>query len=186
GSRTISIFLQPPGVIALGGSTTICCSCQCGRGKFVLYKNGLKLHELEPLGGRAEFSISNATESDRGSYSCHYLNGAKEEARSESVEVWVEEFRLHKPVLSILPGREVNAGAYVTLHCVTGDASASCYLYLEGQANVFKFLPRGQDNVNLSDVRAGNGGRYRCQCYTGLIGSFEWSPSSDALELVVR
>ena len=89
GALTISIFLKPPGVIPPGGSTTICCSCQCDSGRFVLYKKGHQLRSLEPRGGRAEFSISNATQEDSGAYSCHYLDGDTVLARSETLEVTV-------------------------------------------------------------------------------------------------
>ncbi|XP_009563693.2 immunoglobulin superfamily member 1 isoform X2 [Cuculus canorus] len=182
---TVFIFLQPPGVIPPGGSTTICCSCRCDSGKFVLYRNGIKLRTLELRGSRAEFSIYNATKSDRGSYSCHYLDGGNVLAYSNSVEVRVEDFHLHKPVLSILPGLEVNAGAYVTVRCTIEDSDAGCFLYLEGQAKDFPFLPKGQDNINLSHVHKGNEGRYSCQCFTG-VSSIKWSATSEPLYLVVK
>ncbi|NWH78985.1 LIRA1 protein, partial [Piaya cayana] len=185
GPPTISIFLQPPGVIPPGGSTTICCSCQCDSGKFVLYKNGRKLRTLELRGSRAEFSISNATKNDRGSYNCHYLDGDNVLAYSEFVEVKVEDLQLHKPVLSILPGLVVNPGANVTLRCTIEDSDAGCFLYLEGQANDVPFLPKGQDHFNLSHVHKGNEGRYSCQCFTG-VGSIKWSATSEPLYLVVK
>ncbi|KAM7090681.1 osteoclast-associated immunoglobulin-like receptor [Ciconia maguari] len=104
---SISIFLKPPGVIPPGGSTTICCSCQRDRGNFVLYKDGRQFRTLELRGSRAEFSISNVTQKDTGAYNCHYLDGGIVLARSETVEVMVQEFHLPKPVLSVLPGHEV-------------------------------------------------------------------------------
>lgn len=90
GAPTISIFLKPPGVIPPGGSTTICCSCQCDNGNFVLYQNGQQVRTLELRGSRAEFSISNATQKDAGAYSCHYRNGDAVLARSETVEIQVQ------------------------------------------------------------------------------------------------
>uniref|UniRef100_A0A8C5IQD9 Ig-like domain-containing protein n=1 Tax=Junco hyemalis TaxID=40217 RepID=A0A8C5IQD9_JUNHY len=87
---TISIIQKPPGVIPPGGSTTIYCICQCSSGSFRMYKGGHQLPTLEQSGGKAEFSISNATYEDRGSYVCHYLEGDTELARSTELEVFVE------------------------------------------------------------------------------------------------
>lgn len=77
-------------MIPPGGSTTICCTCQRGYGSFVLYKGSRQLHTLEQSGSRAEFSISNATYKDRGTYVCHYLEGGTVLARSDELEVSVE------------------------------------------------------------------------------------------------
>nr|XP_013225780.1 immunoglobulin superfamily member 1 [Columba livia] len=183
-SPTISIFLKPPGVIPPGGSTTICCSCQCDNGNFVLYKNGYQLLTLELHDSRAEFSISNATQEDAGPYSCHYLDGGTVLSRSETVDVMVQEFHLPKPVLSVLPGQEVAAGAHVAFYCTIAHSSASCFLYLEGQ-NKAELFSKEQGDFNLSHVRKGNGGRYSCQCYTK-GASFKWSAVSKTLDLVVK
>ncbi|NWI76859.1 IGSF1 protein, partial [Dryoscopus gambensis] len=113
GAPTVSIFQKPPGVIPPGGSTTICCTYQRGYGSFVLYKGSRQLRTLEQSGSRAEFSISNATYEDRGAYFCHYLEGGTVLARSGELEISVEELRLPRPNLSVLPGHEVTAGADV-------------------------------------------------------------------------
>ncbi|XP_050763543.1 immunoglobulin superfamily member 1-like [Gymnogyps californianus] len=182
---TISIFLKPPGVISPGGSTIICCSCQCDNGNFVLYKNGRRLRTLELHGSRAKFPISNATQEDTGAYSCHYLDGGTVLARSETVDITVQEFRLPKPVLSVLPGHEVAAGAYVIFRCTIAHSSAACFLYLEGQVKALDLLSKEQDHFNLSHVHKGNEGRYSCQCFTRRA-SLEWSAVSKTLDLVVR
>uniref|UniRef100_A0A672U284 Ig-like domain-containing protein n=1 Tax=Strigops habroptila TaxID=2489341 RepID=A0A672U284_STRHB len=253
GAPTISIFLKPPGVIPPGGSTTICCHCQCDDGNVVLYKDGQQLRILELRDGRAEFPISNATQEDAGPYSCHYLAGGTVLARSETLEIMVEgegcaltssrgvrlhtdarshlaspsawwagffpsslacrggdhlylclsevvgswrshllmpsslpiEFHLPKPVLSVLPGLEVAAGAYVTFRCTITHASAGCFLYLEGQDKALDLLPKDQDDFNLSRVHKGNEGRYSCQCFTkGAL--WNWSDVSNSLDLVVK
>ncbi|NWH55742.1 IGSF1 protein, partial [Fregata magnificens] len=185
GAPTVSIFLKPPGVIPPGGSTTICCSCQRDNGNFVLYKDGRQIRTLELRGSRAEFSISNATQKDAGAYSCHYLDGGTVLARSETLDVMVREFRLPTPVLSVLPGHEVAAGAHVTFRCTIAHSSAGCFLYLEGQLKAPGLLSKGQDYFNLSRVHKGNGGRYSCQCFTrGAL--LEWSAVSKTLDLVVR
>ncbi|NWT95537.1 IGSF1 protein, partial [Urocynchramus pylzowi] len=187
GAPTISIFLKPPGVIPPGGSTTICCICQRSYGSFVLYKGSRRLHTLEQSGSRAEFSISNATYEDRGSYNCHYLEGGTVLARSTQLEVLVEELRLPRPDLSVLPGHEVTAGAAVMFRCTTTHPSTGCYLYLEGQIRA-QVLPRERGDYNLSLVQKGDSGRYSCQCYTfnAFNASREWSPVSSTLDLVVR
>ncbi|NXO13997.1 IGSF1 protein, partial [Oriolus oriolus] len=182
GTPTISIFQKPPGVIPPGGSTTICCTCQHGYGSFVLYKGGRRL--LEQSGSRAEFSISNATYKDRGAYICHYLEGGIVLARSDELEVSVEELRLPRPDLSVLPGHEVTAGADVMLRCTTAQPSTGCYLYLEGQIRA-QLLSRERGDYNLSHVQKGDSGRYSCQCYT-INASREWSAASQSLDLVVR
>ncbi|NWV02641.1 IGSF1 protein, partial [Ptilonorhynchus violaceus] len=184
GAPTISIFLKPPGVIPPGGSTTICCSCQCGRGSFVLYKGSLKLHTLEQSGSRAEFSISNATYEDRGTYNCHYLEGGTVLARSDDLEVSVEEIRFPRPDLSVLPGHKVTVGADVMFRCTTTHPSTGCYLYLEGQIRALQFS-KEQGGYNLSHVQKGDSGRYSCQCYTK-NASFQWSAVSETLDLAVR
>ncbi|KAK4812727.1 hypothetical protein QYF61_015046 [Mycteria americana] len=185
GAPSISIFLKPPGVIPPGGSTTICCSCQRDRGNFVLYKDGRQLRTLELRGSRAEFSISNVTQKDRGAYSCHYLDGGIVLARSETVEVMVQEFHLPKPVLSVLPGHEVAAGAHVIFRCTIAHSISACFLYLEGQVKVLDVLSKERDYFNISRVYEGNGGRYSCQCFTRNT-SFKWSAVSNTLDLVVR
>ncbi|NXR43700.1 IGSF1 protein, partial [Hippolais icterina] len=184
GAPTISIFLKPPGVIPPGGSTTICCICQHSYGSFMLYKNGLWLHTLEQSGSRAEFSISNATYKDRGTYNCHYLEGGTVLARSNELEVLVEELRLPRPNLSVLPGHEVTVGADVMFRCTSAHPSTGCYLYLEGQIRA-QLLSREQSDYNLSHVQKGDSGRYSCQCYT-FNASKEWSAASNTLDLVVR
>ncbi|NXX16476.1 IGSF1 protein, partial [Podargus strigoides] len=185
GGPTISIFLKPPGVIPLGGSTTICCSCQCENGNFVLYRNGHQLHALEQRGSRAELSISNATQEDDGAYNCHYLEGGIVLAHSETLDVMVREIHLPRPLLSVLPGQEVAAGAYVTFRCAIAHRGAGCFLYLEGQAKVLHLLSKERDDFNLSRVHKGNEGRYSCQCFTR-SASFSWSAASNTLGLVVR
>ncbi|NXM13423.1 IGSF1 protein, partial [Ploceus nigricollis] len=185
GAPTISIFLKPPGVIPPGGSTTICCICQCSNGSFVLYKDSLRLRTLEQSGNRAEFSISNATYEDRGRYNCHYLEGGTVLARSTELEVFVEELRLPRPDLSVLPGHEVTAGADVMFRCTTPHPSTGCYLYLEGQIRA-QLLPRERGDYNLSLVQKGNSGRYSFQCYTLNASMREWSAVSNTLDLVVR
>ncbi|NXH91701.1 IGSF1 protein, partial [Edolisoma coerulescens] len=184
GSPTISIFQKPPGVIPPGGSTTICCTCQGGYGSFVLYKGSRQLRTLEQSGSRAEFSISNATYEDRGTYICHYLEGGTVLARSSELEVSVEELRLPRPNLSVLPGHKVTVGADVMLRCTTAHPSTGCYLYLEGQIRA-QLLSGEQGDYNLSHVQEGDSGRYSCQCYT-VNASREWSAVSKALDLVVR
>ncbi|NXT50346.1 IGSF1 protein, partial [Pluvianellus socialis] len=184
GGPTISIFQKPPGVIQLGGSTTICCSCQRDNGHVVLYKNGHQLHTLELNGSSAEFSISNATQQDAGAYSCHYLDGDAVLARSDTLEILVQEFHLPEPVLSVLPGHEVAAGADVVFRCTIAHPKAGCLLYLEGQVKSFPFLSKEQD-YSLFHVRKGDEGRYSCQCFTRDV-LFKWSAVSKTLDLVVR
>ncbi|NWR48172.1 IGSF1 protein, partial [Regulus satrapa] len=184
GALTISIFLKPPGVIPPGGSTTICCVCQGRYGSFVLYKGSHQLRTLEQSGSRAEFSISNATYKDSGSYNCHYLEGGTVLARSDELLVLVEEFRLPRPNLSVLPGHEVTVGADVRFRCTSTQPSTGCYLYLEGQTRA-QLLSREQGDYNLSRVQKGDSGRYSCQCCT-IPALKEWSAVSNTLDLVVR
>ncbi|OWK50354.1 Immunoglobulin superfamily member 1 [Lonchura striata] len=184
GAPTISIFQKPPGVIPPGGSITICCICQCSYGSFVMYKNGDQVPALEQSGSMAEFSISSATYEDRGSYNCHYLEGGTVVARSTELEVFVEELRLPRPSLSVLPGHKVAPGADVMFRCTTTYPSTGCYLYLEGQIRA-QLLPREQEDYNLSLVQEGDSGHYSCQCYT-FNASREWSAASNTLHLVVR
>ncbi|NXT73288.1 IGSF1 protein, partial [Zapornia atra] len=185
GAPTISIFLKPPGVIPPGGSTTICCSYQGDSGSFVLYKDGQQLRTLMGHGSRAEFPISNATQEDRGGYHCHYLEGGTVLARSETLDIKVEEFQLPQPVLSVLPGCEVAAGAYVAFRCTIAHSTAGCFLYLEGQTGDLGFFSKEQNYFNLSRVHKGNEGRYSCQCFTR-DRLFHWSACSNTLDLVVR
>ncbi|NWX58442.1 IGSF1 protein, partial [Promerops cafer] len=184
GAPTISIFLKPPGVIPPGGSTTICCICQRSYGSFVLYKGSHRLHTLERSGSGAEFSILNATYEDRGSYNCHYLEEGTVLARSDELEVYVEELHLPRPELSVLPGHEVTAGADVMFRCTTTHPSTGCYLYLEGQIRA-QLLSREQGHYSFSLVQKGVSGHYSCQCYT-ISASRTWSAVSNTLDLVVR
>ncbi|XP_057280593.1 immunoglobulin superfamily member 1-like [Pezoporus wallicus] len=185
GAPTISIFLKPPGVIPPGGSTTICCSCQRDEGNVVLYKDGKQLRSQELREGRAKFPISNATQKDAGPYSCHYLSGGTVLARSETLEITVKEFSLPRPVLSVMPGLEVAAGAYVTFRCTITHARAGCFLYLEGHNKAPDLIHKDQDDFNLPRVHKGNEGRYSCQCYSG-AALMEWSDVSNSLDLVVK
>ncbi|NXK90445.1 IGSF1 protein, partial [Formicarius rufipectus] len=184
GVPTISIFLKPPGVIPPGGSTTICCSCQCCNGNFVLYKDGHQVRTLEQTSSWAEFPISNATYKDKGTYNCHYVEGGTVLARSDSLDVMVKGIHLPGPDLSIMPGHEVTAGTQVTFRCTTTHPSTGCFLYLEGQIRA-QILSREQDYYNFSHVQKGGEGRYSCQCFTR-NASEEWSAVSKTLDLVVR
>ncbi|XP_014793044.1 PREDICTED: immunoglobulin superfamily member 1-like [Calidris pugnax] len=183
---TISIFLKPPGTIPPGGSTTICCSCKCDNGHFVLFRVGRRV-DIQPRlrGGTAEFSISKATQGDAGGYNCHYVAGDTVLARSETVEVLVTEFRLPEPVLSVWPGHDVEAGEDVVFRCTITHPEAGCYLYLEGWLTELKFLSNGAD-YKLSGVHKGSEGRYSCQCRVAKGASFEWSAVSKPLDLTVR
>ncbi|NXN20123.1 IGSF1 protein, partial [Indicator maculatus] len=185
GAPTISIFLKPPGVISPGGSTTICCSCQCATGRFVLSKDGHQLRALELRGGRAEFSISNATQGDAGAYSCHYQAGGTVLAHSEVLHVMVQDLPLPRPVLRLLPGREVIAGSAVTLRCTTAHPAARCLLYLQGQPAALVVLSKQEEDFNISHVQEADGGHYSCQCFSQ-DAFFRWSTASEPLELVVR
>ncbi|NWI27863.1 LIRA6 protein, partial [Sula dactylatra] len=182
GAPKISIFLKPPGVISPGSSTTICCSCQCDSGSFMLFRDGCQIHTLELRGSRAEFSISNATHKDAGAYSCHYLHADTVLARSETLELMVEEFHLPKPDLSVLPGHEVAAGAHVTFRCAIKHSSAACFLYMEGQVTGPRLTPEERENYKLSHVSKDKEGRYSCQCFA----KRKWSAVSQSLDLVVR
>ncbi|NWY36817.1 IGSF1 protein, partial [Sylvia atricapilla] len=184
GAPTISIFQKPPGVIPPGGSTTICCTCQRSYGSFVLYRGGHQLHILEQSGSRAEFSISNVTYNDSGIYVCHYLEGGTVLARSNELEVVVNELRLPRPELSVLPGHKVTAGADVMFRCTSARPSTGCFLYLEGQTRA-QLLSKEQGDYNLSHVQKGDSGRYSCQCYT-MNASRDWSAVSNTLDVVVR
>ncbi|NXM87059.1 IGSF1 protein, partial [Oenanthe oenanthe] len=184
GAPTISIFLKPPGVMPPGGSSTICCICQRSSGSFVLYKGGLRLRALQQSGSRAEFSISNATYEDSGTYHCHYLEGGTVLARSDDLDVSVEELRLPRPELSVLPGHEVSAGADVMFRCTISHPSTACYLYLEGQIRA-QLFSREQGDYTLSRVQNGDSGRYSCQCYN-MNPAIEWSAVSSTLDLAVR
>ncbi|NWU53854.1 IGSF1 protein, partial [Dromas ardeola] len=184
GAPTISIFQKPAGVIPPGGSTTICCSCQRDNGYFKLYKNGHHVRTLELHGSKAEFSISNATQNDAGAYNCHYLEGGPVLARSETVEIQVQEFCLPEPVLSVLPGHDVAAGADVVFRCTIAHPKAGCFVYLEGLIEAVKFISKDED-YTLSHVHKGNEGRYSCQCFTR-NASLQWSAVSKTLDLAVR
>uniref|UniRef100_A0A8C4P8Q0 Ig-like domain-containing protein n=1 Tax=Dromaius novaehollandiae TaxID=8790 RepID=A0A8C4P8Q0_DRONO len=173
GDPSITIYLQPPGVIPLGGSATICCECQYNGGSFVLYRNGQQFRTLKPRGSRAEFSISNATRSFSGPYSCHYLCH-----KAPSTTSLPTELQGPKPVLSILPGHEVTAGSDVLLQCIFQDTNAICFLYLEGQAGTLHSFPEKDAKFHLSQVKQGNGGRYSCQCYIKGTPP-KWSSTSD-------
>ncbi|NXD16098.1 LIRB5 protein, partial [Nothocercus nigrocapillus] len=187
GDSSVIIYLQPPGVIPLGGSAVIRCEYQRNGGTFVLYRSGKKLGTLKLHGRRAEFLISNVTRSFSGPYTCHYTHGDNGTilARSDTLEVLVEELRGPKPVLSILPGHEVTAGSDVQLRCTFWNDSATCFLYLEGQAGTHYEFPSTEATLHLSHVGPGNGGRYTCQCFIKQTPP-TWSIPSEFLELIVR
>ncbi|NXL87018.1 OSCAR protein, partial [Alectura lathami] len=186
GAPKVSIFLRPPGVIPLGGSTTICCRCLCPGGSVVLYKNGLQLRTLVLRDSMAEFYISNATHTDNGRYSCSYAIGSNGTVltSSEILDVLVEEIHLPKPALSVLPGHEVATGADVIFRCTIKHSKVVCFLYLEGQASAVNSSVEHTD-LYLSRVNQSNGGHYSCQCYTS-GAPINWSEVSDMQELVVR
>ncbi|NWJ03529.1 LIRB5 protein, partial [Crypturellus undulatus] len=187
GDSSVIIYLQPPGVTPLGGSAIIHCEYQRHGGTFVLYRSGKKLRTLKPHGRRAEFLISNVTRSFAGPYTCHYVHGDNRTilARSDTLEVLVEELQGPRPVLSILPKHEVTAGSDVLLRCTFWNDSATCFLYLEGPAGTHYQFPSTEAALHLSRVEPGNGGRYTCQCFIKQTPP-TWSVPSEFLELVVR
>ncbi|NXG52991.1 LIRB5 protein, partial [Psilopogon haemacephalus] len=186
GAPPISIFLKPPGVMAPGGSATICCSWQGGRGQLELHKDGQRLRAPGQGGGSAEFTISNASFGDRGTYRCHGLAAGTLLARSEDLDVMVQELLLPAPALSVLPAAEVPAGSGVSLRCSSALPAARCWLYLEGRNAVLDVLSQHQETFNISHAREGDGGRYSCQCFQRAEASFRYSAASRPLELVVR
>ncbi|XP_064024061.1 immunoglobulin superfamily member 1-like isoform X3 [Pogoniulus pusillus] len=157
---SVSIFLKPPGVISPGGSTTICCSCQCANGHFVLYKNGHRLRALELPGSRAEFTLSNASWGDAGVYSCQYLAGGSLLALSEGLDVVVQELLLPAPALSVLPGPE-HQEAFSISHAREGDGGRySCQCFTQAAA-IFNWSAASQPlelvvrGTAQQDLRAG-------------------------------
>ncbi|NWX88555.1 LIRB5 protein, partial [Nothoprocta pentlandii] len=187
GDPRVIIYLQPPGVTPLGGSAIIHCEYQCNGGTFVLYRSGEKISTLKPYGKRAEFLISNVTRSFSGPYTCHCMHGDNGTmlARSDILEVLVEELQGPKPVLSILPGHEVTAGSDVLLRCTFWNDSAICFLYLEGRPGTLYQFSDKEATFQLSQVELGNAGRYICQCFIKQTPP-AWSSLSEFLELVVR
>ncbi|XP_030918962.1 uncharacterized protein LOC102033179 [Geospiza fortis] len=117
-------------------------------------------------------------------YVCHYLEGDTVLARSSELHVLVEELRLPRPDLSVLPGHEVAVGAEVMFRCTITQPSTGCFLYLEGQIRA-QLFPREQGSYNFSLVQKGDRGRYSCQCFI-FNAPAEWSAVSNTLDLAVR
>ncbi|XP_046786568.1 immunoglobulin superfamily member 1 isoform X2 [Gallus gallus] len=186
---TVSIFLQPPGVIPLGGSTTICCRCLCHGGKMVLYKDGYQLRTLELHGNTAEFSISKATQMDRGLYSCHYVDGGNGTVLtcSDSMEVRVEESLLPGPSISVTPQEGAILGTSATVHCMCQCHQTVMLLYKSGNVSIQQraWPVRGMATFIITQVAQEDGGAYACR-YGNESDPSSLSQLSPFAELLVR
>ncbi|XP_009677503.1 T-cell-interacting, activating receptor on myeloid cells protein 1 isoform X3 [Struthio camelus] len=185
----VTIYLQPPGVIPLGGSATIHCECQYNGGSFVLYRNGQQFHTWKPHGSRVNFSISNATQSFSGPYSCHYLHGDDGAvlARSDTLEVLVQESQLPRPSISVMPWDGAILGTPATILCKCPCQGTAMLLYKAGNISAWKRaqVVRNMATFTIARVDQEDGGTYICR-YGNESDPSNLSQPSHSVELLVK
>uniref|UniRef100_A0A8C8SQR0 Immunoglobulin domain-containing protein n=1 Tax=Pelusios castaneus TaxID=367368 RepID=A0A8C8SQR0_9SAUR len=63
-------ILPVHGVITLGQAVTIRCQCRCRGRRLLLYKDGIRVRELDADEDRSKFPITNVRREDGGVYMC--------------------------------------------------------------------------------------------------------------------
>ncbi|XP_065276951.1 leukocyte immunoglobulin-like receptor subfamily A member 6 [Emys orbicularis] len=184
-----SISVSPSGVIAPGRAVTIRCQCRCEARRLFLYKDGIKIRELNAAGDGGEFTILSARWEDSGSFSCRSrsrLEPPNWSDLSDYVRIVVAETYYPKPSISLRPSRGLGLRGAVTVRCRGWHQNVRFLLYKDGNQNALQDVEPDGDVAefpirNMSWRIAGN---YSCR-YSTKSDRPICSEPSDPVELVV-
>uniref|UniRef100_A0A674JUJ8 Ig-like domain-containing protein n=1 Tax=Terrapene triunguis TaxID=2587831 RepID=A0A674JUJ8_9SAUR len=187
-----SISVSPSGVIAPGGAVTIRCQCQCEARRLFLYKDGIKIWELDAAGDGGEFTIPSARQADGGVYTCQ-SRSRSETGSSDCAGVCLTTCLLltaepsyPKPSISLRPSGRVALGGAVTVRCRGRYQNMKFLLYKDGNPNALQDMEPAGDLAEfpIRNVSWRDAGSYSCY-YHHKWYPFIWSRPSDPVELVV-
>ncbi|KAM7134433.1 LOW QUALITY PROTEIN: immunoglobulin superfamily member 1-like [Macrochelys suwanniensis] len=184
-----SISVSPSGVIAPGGSVTIRCQCRCEARRLFLYKDGIKIQELDAAGDGGEFTIPSARREHRGVYRCWSRSRSEPlnwSNPSDYMKIIVAETYYPKPSISLSPTGGVTLGGAVSIRCRGPYQSMRFLLYKDGNRNMLQDAEPAGDVAEfpIRNVSRRDAGSYSCY-YCSKWYLFTWSHPSDAVELVV-
>uniref|UniRef100_A0A674JP00 Ig-like domain-containing protein n=1 Tax=Terrapene triunguis TaxID=2587831 RepID=A0A674JP00_9SAUR len=182
-----SISVSPSGVIAPGGAVTIRCQCQCEARRLFLYKDGIKIWELDAAGDGGEFTIPSARQADGGVYTCQSRSRSEPpnwSDPSDIMQIIVPSYP--KPSISLRPSGRVALGGAVTVRCRGRYQNMKFLLYKDGNPNALQDMEPAGDLAEfpIRNVSWRDAGSYSCY-YHHKWYPFIWSRPSDPVELVV-
>ncbi|XP_065427036.1 immunoglobulin superfamily member 1-like [Chrysemys picta bellii] len=184
-----SISASPTRVIAPGRVLTIRCQCQCKGRRLFLYKDGIKIRELDAAGDGGEFTIPSARREDGGIYSCRSRSRSEPpdwSDRNDIVQIFVAELIFRNPSISLSPSGGVALGGAVTIRCQGRHQNMRFLLYKDGNPNALQDMEPAGDLAEfpIRNVSWRHAGNYSCY-YHHKLYPFIWSHPSDPVELVV-
>uniref|UniRef100_A0A674JUS4 Ig-like domain-containing protein n=1 Tax=Terrapene triunguis TaxID=2587831 RepID=A0A674JUS4_9SAUR len=184
-----SISVSPSGVIAPGGAVTIRCQCQCEARRLFLYKDGIKIWELDAAGDGGEFTIPSARQADGGVYTCQSRSRSEPpnwSDPSDIMQIIVVDEGYPKPSISLRPSGRVALGGAVTVRCRGRYQNMKFLLYKDGNPNALQDMEPAGDLAEfpIRNVSWRDAGSYSCY-YHHKWYPFIWSRPSDPVELVV-
>uniref|UniRef100_A0A674JQH7 Ig-like domain-containing protein n=1 Tax=Terrapene triunguis TaxID=2587831 RepID=A0A674JQH7_9SAUR len=184
-----SISVSPSGVIAPGGAVTIRCQCQCEARRLFLYKDGIKIWELDAAGDGGEFTIPSARQADGGVYTCQSRSRSEPPNWSDPSDIMqiivVDEGPdSASPLPAPHPARPSwgSLGRWDT----PWGATEPFLLYKDGNPNALQDMEPAGDLAEfpIRNVSWRDAGSYSCY-YHHKWYPFIWSRPSDPVELVV-
>ncbi|XP_074074515.1 leukocyte immunoglobulin-like receptor subfamily A member 2 [Macrotis lagotis] len=166
-------------LMLLGSSVTLSCWGKQGAEVYRLQKEQgsgrIKIQDVKPSVGEAQFSIPSMTGKDAGIYSCLYGHSS----------YWSEHSAPLHLVVTALPRSQVIPGQQVILQCLSQERFNWFALYKDGEKiNSHKIHPHGkgaQVNFSIPTVMLAQGGTYTF--YSNY--PYKWSAPSDLLVLRV-
>uniref|UniRef100_A0A8C8UCM9 Leukocyte immunoglobulin-like receptor subfamily B member 3 n=1 Tax=Peromyscus maniculatus bairdii TaxID=230844 RepID=A0A8C8UCM9_PERMB len=193
-----SVTALPSPVVTSGGNMTLKCVSQDEYNKLILTKDDQKflssqnsqyIHSIMQY--QALFSIDHVTPDHRGTFRCYgYYKQTPHwwSVPSEPPEIYTSGLS-KKPSFLTHQGQILDPGKSLTLQCCSDINYDRFALYKLGGAD---FTHHGVEwtqsglslaNITLGPVSSSTGGQYRCYGVHNL--SFEWSASSDPLDILI-
>uniref|UniRef100_A0AAZ1XDT5 Ig-like domain-containing protein n=1 Tax=Oreochromis aureus TaxID=47969 RepID=A0AAZ1XDT5_OREAU len=173
-----TVTLQPSWTqIYRGETVTVRCEIHGGEGVQWTYEwrrnewrqGWVKLHETS-----SEYTISRATWSDRGGYSCRGRRGSSWTDWSDIITMTI--LSPPKPTVTLQPSwTQINIGETVTVRCVIqgGERARWTYEWRGGQKNIHET----SSEYRISRLTESDGGEYSCRA-TRSSSWTEWSVST--------
>ncbi|XP_028617366.1 leukocyte immunoglobulin-like receptor subfamily B member 3 [Grammomys surdaster] len=188
-----TIKSEPGSVIPSGKAMTIW--CQGNLDAEICFLNKEKSQEtwstqtLQEPRNKGKFFIPSVRREHAGQYRCYCYSSAGWSEPSDTLELVVTGLS-KKPSLLTHQGHILDPGMSLTLQCWSDINYDSFALYKVGESNIMQHPSQWTDtglsmaNFTLDNVSYSTGGQYRCYGLNNL--SFEWSASSDALDILIR
>nr|XP_034348645.1 leukocyte immunoglobulin-like receptor subfamily B member 3 isoform X1 [Arvicanthis niloticus] len=194
----LRLSVLPIPVVTVGGNMTLQCASQSHYDKFILTKEDQKFtSSLDtqhiPSSGQyqALFVMGPMTPNLTGTFRCYgYYKNTPQlwSVPSEALEIHISGLS-KKPSLLTHQGHILDPGMSLTLQCFSDINYDRLALYKVGESNIIQHRSQRTDtglslaNFTLGHVSPSTGGQYRCYGAHNL--SYEWSVSSDALDILI-